>query len=47
LSLLIEKSIDIKSTVLNIDEKASNQFSGKGTRKTKSNTAELIQELEL
>ena len=46
LSMLIEKSIDIKSSIQSINEKASNQFqSNKASRK--SNISEHIQELEL
>ena len=45
LSLLIEKSIDLKSKVERIDEKATNQFQNKKARKT-TNIGDLIQELE-
>jgi hypothetical protein len=51
LSLLIEKSIDLKSTVMSIDEKATNQFNSmnnKGSnRKPKTNINDLIQDLEI
>lgn len=51
LSLLIEKSIDLKSHVMSIDEKATNQFNSmnnKGSnRKPKTNINDLIQDLEI
>ena len=48
LSLLIEKSIDLKSRVNSIDEKATNQFQNKkSSRKVGSSIADQIQELEL
>jgi len=47
LSLLIEKSIDLKSTVMSIDEKATNQFNSTGGRKPKTNISDLIQDLEV
>lgn len=43
LSLLIEKSIDLKSTVMSIDEKATNQFNSmKNKGKPKTNISDLI-----
>ena len=51
ISLIIEKSIDIKSLVMGIDEKANNhiQSSIKGNQKIRkvSNISENIQELEM
>lgn len=44
LSMLIEKSIDIKTNIQSIDEKASSSFA-KSSRK--SNIADLIQDLDL
>jgi hypothetical protein len=42
LSLLIEKSIDLKSSVMSIDEKVNNQFNNKSGRKVKTNVGENI-----
>ena len=47
LSLLIEKSIDLKSKVNSIDEKAQNQYKNQKSGRKATNIGDLIQDLEM
>lgn len=47
LSLLIEQSIDLKSKVNSIDEKAQNQYKNQKSGRKATNIGDLIQDLEM